>query len=468
MQHIAVIGGGLSGTLVTMQLIRQAKRPLHISIFDQHAQFQTGIAYAKSGFRHLLNVAAGKMSAWPEQPLHFVQWLQRQPAYLHVESELLAQTYQPRALYGQYLQQQWQQTLVEAERKNIQLQLSAQPVLTLKTLPSAVALTSPLGEHQFSSVVIATGNELPRHPLPPQSGLAEITGYQQDPWQARDIQQLLTGSAATSLNAESRILILGNGLTMVDTVLALRQAGIRAPMMSLSPHGYGMLPHRVSAVTLADFAGTLGTNPSLRQALRLFNQQRKQLRQLGISAEGLVDSIRPYSQLWWRGFTIAEKQIFFRKLRHLWGVARHRLPLQVHDQIQQLRLQGALDVRAGRLLRCQQSDHGIDVWFVAKGQTEPEYRQVDRIINCTGPESSYPRLTHHLLANAIADGELAAGPLELGLAACPRSLALKNGCGDIHPRLFGIGPVLRGELWETTALNEIRQQAQQLAGQILE
>lgn len=468
MQHIAVIGGGLSGTLVAMQLVRQAKRPIHISIFDQHAQFQTGIAYAASAFRHLLNVAASKMSAWPEQPLHFVQWLQQQPAYLYVDAELLAQTYQPRALYGQYLQQQWQQTLVESASKDIQLQLIPEPVLSLKTQPSIVLLASPSGEQQFSAVVIATGNELPRHPLPPQSGLTDIAGYQQDPWHVRDIQHLLTGSAAASLDAESRILILGNGLTMVDTVLALRQAGVRAPIMSLSPHGYGMLPHRVSAVKLADFAGTLGTNPSLRQALRLFNQQRKQLRQLGISAEGLVDNIRPYSQLWWRGFTTAEKQIFFKKLRHLWGVARHRLPLQIHDQIQQLRLHGALEVRAGRLLRCQQNDNGIDIWLSAKGQTEPEHRQVDRIINCTGPESSYPRLANHLLANAIANGELAAGPLELGLAACPHSLALKNGCGDIHPRLFGIGSVLRGELWETTALNEIRQQAQQLASQILE
>ena len=467
MQRIALIGGGLSGTLVAMQLVRQAQQPLHISIFDQHAQFQTGIAYAPSEAQHLLNVAAGKMSAWPEQPRHFVQWLQQQPAFIHVSPELLAQTFQPRALYGQYLQQQWQHTLEEANQKNLQVQLHPLPVMDLKTTAATVTLTSPMGEQQFTAVVIATGNQLPRHPLPPSSGLTKLAGYQQNPWQVADIQHGSAETSASLLTPASRILILGNGLTMVDTVLALRQAGLRAPIISLSPHGYGMLPHRLSAVPLADFAGTLGTNPRLRQALRLFNQQRKQLRQLGISAEGLVDNIRPYSQLWWRGFTTAEKQFFFRKLRHLWGVARHRLPMQIHDQIQQLRLQGVLEVKAGRLLRFQQNDDGIDVWLMIKGQSEPEHRQVDRIINCTGPENSYHRLSNHLLARAIADGELSSGPLELGLAACPATLALKNGHGDIHQRLFGIGSVLRGELWETTALNEIRQQAQQLAGQLL-
>lgn len=467
MQHIAMIGGGVAGTLVAMHLVRQALRPLCITLFDQRAQFQTGIAYAQSDFRHLLNVAAGKMSAWPDQPLHFVKWLQQQPAYANIDAALLAQTYLPRALYGQYLQQQWQQTVQEASSKNIQLQLLAVSVTKLSVLPASIALSSAQGEQQFDAVVIATGNELPRPPLPASSGLTAMAGYQHNPWQAFTITHSNTQSTAKPLQPDSRVLILGNGLTMVDTVLALRQAGVRSPIMSLSPHGYGMLPHRVSAVKLPDFASALGEQPSLRQALHLFNQQRKQLRQLGISAEGLVDNLRPYSQLWWRGFSTAEKQFFFKKLRHLWGVARHRLPLQIHDQIQQLRLQGALEVRAGRLLSCQQHDSGIDVRFIAKDQTVPELRQVDHIINCTGPETCYPQLANHLLATAITEGVLASGPLELGLAACPTSLALKNSSGDIHPRLFGIGSVLRGELWETTALNEIRQQAQQLAGQLL-
>lgn len=498
MQKVAIIGGGLAGTLLAMQCIRQAQQSLHIELFDQAAQFQTGIAYADSGFPHLLNVAAGKMSAWPEQPMHFVDWLQQQPAYAEINAQILAQSYLPRALFGQYLQHQWQQSLVEAASKQIEVQLSAVAITHIQVLPEAIELTSAQGLQQYQTAVVATGNELPRHPLPTESGITKLPGYQHNPWQMPSVNRLPAdtfqhdtfnhqianhqianqhianqhvthgkGGSATELHQHSRVLILGNGLTMVDTVLALRQSGLRQPIMSLSPHGYGMLPHRQAQITLPDFASLLDTNPSLRQVLQLFNQQRKRWRQLGLSAEGLVDSLRPYSQKLWHGFSAKEKQFFFKKLRHMWGVARHRLPMQIHDQIQQLRLQGALEVKAGTLLHCQPCEQGIDIWIRIKGNPEPEQLQVDRIINCTGPEHCFSNLPSHFLASAIANGTLAAGPLNLGLAACPQTLALKNAAGERHQQLYGMGSVLRGELWETTALNEIRQQAQQLAAQIL-
>lgn len=474
MQQVAIIGGGAAGTLVAMQLIRQAHQPLQIRIFDQAAQFQTGVAYAPSDFSQLLNVAASRMSAWPEQSNHFVEWVQQQPAYCAIDTDILAQSYLPRSLYGQYLKQQWQLSLSEAAGKGIEVALLPVAVTRLQILPAMIALTHVQGDEQFHAVVIATGNELPRHPLPPHSGLTDLPGYQQNPWCQFAIKSSPAHnpceqtSAVPPQRAHCRVLILGNGLTMVDTVLALRQQGVRCPIISLSPHGYGMLPHRQALAKAPDLGHVFAEKPGLRQVLRLFNTQRKQWRQLGVSAEGLVDSLRPYSQQLWSGFSNKEKQLFFKKLRHLWGVARHRLPMQIHDQIQQLRLQGALEVKAGSLLRCQATAQGIDIWMQLKGHSEPEYRQVDRIINCTGPEHNFTRLPSHFLAKAIADQWLAVGPLDLGLAACPTTFALKNATGTPYSQLFGIGSVLRGELWETTALNEIRQQAKQVATQILQ
>ena len=153
MQKVAIIGGGLAGTLLAMQCIRQAQQSLHIELFDQAAQFQTGIAYADSGFPHLLNVAAGKMSAWPEQPMHFVDWLQQQPAYAEINAQILAQSYLPRALFGQYLQHQWQQSLVEAASKQIEVQLSAVAITNIQVLPEAIELTSAQGLQQYQTAV---------------------------------------------------------------------------------------------------------------------------------------------------------------------------------------------------------------------------------------------------------------------------------------------------------------------------
>ena len=89
------------------------------------------------------------------------------------------------------------------------------------------------------------------------------------------------------------------------------------------------------------------------------------------------------------------------------------------------------------------------------------------LINGTGPEVDYRRIPDHLLGHAISNGVFAAGPLGLGLAADSGTLQLKNASGRVYPHIFALGSVLRGELWESTALHEIRQQAQQVAQSLL-
>jgi uncharacterized NAD(P)/FAD-binding protein YdhS len=45
--------------------------------------------------------------------------------------------------------------------------------------------------------------------------------------------------------------------------------------------------------------------------------------------------------------------------------------------------------------------------------------------------------------------------------------ALIDRAGRLHENLFAMGPLLKGSLWETTAVPEIRMQAQVLADQLL-
>lgn len=461
MQNIAIVGGGIAGISVAIQLINLAKPGLLLTIFDKTGQFGRGLAYQPRQVAHLLNVPAGKMSLDPVKPDDFLQWLAQQPAFAADEPAVLAQAYLPRALFGNYVAQRWQEAQTRAAQQGVQVVLRPQAVTALDLATPAVPQLQSDGQWlSFSALVLACGNELPRHPAGLQA-LTEHPAYVQNPW---------SDTWLANLKPDSKVLILGNGLTMVDTLLSLRAAGLKTPVLSVSPHGYGMLPHRHPGLQLRQFSEGLPEQASLRQLLRLFNRARHQVRRLGISAEPLIDALRPHTQRYWQQFSMAEKTLFMRRLRHLWGVARHRVPLHLHDQLQQQRLYGLLEVHAGQVVQARAAGEQLNLQICSRVHRDVAAQtfdyQSDFVINCTGPEQDYRKLAGHPLQQAIAAGALAAGPLGLGLAADVTSLRLKDGNGAVYPAVYAIGALLRGELWESTALHEIRQQAQLIASVI--
>ena len=75
------------------------------------------------------------------------------------------------------------------------------------------------------------------------------------------------------------------------------------------------------------------------------------------------------------------------------------------------------------------------------------------------------RSEHRLISQLLTNAHIAADPFGLGVQANPDG-QLQH--GDAYwPNLFAIGSLLRGTLWESTAMPEIRQQARHLADQLL-
>ena len=73
---IAIIGGGVSGALTAFHLVRQEAQA-RVILIDQRPDLGLGLAYSTPSLRHLLNVPAGKISALPDQPDHFLNWLRK-------------------------------------------------------------------------------------------------------------------------------------------------------------------------------------------------------------------------------------------------------------------------------------------------------------------------------------------------------------------------------------------------------
>ena len=113
------------------------------------------------------------------------------------------------------------------------------------------------------------------------------------------------------------------------------------------------------------------------------------------------------------------------------------------------------------------SDKGLLVTYFDKKENLHKTLLVSRAINCTGPETDLSKAQGHFLNLCFEGGMLTQDPLKLGIVADIQSFEVLDAKGRKQTDLFTLGSLLKGELWESTAVNELRQQAAALARQLL-
>ena len=74
-RRIGIVGAGFTGTLLSVYLMRLAQEPVHLFLVERRGDFGRGVAYSTGNSGHLLNVRAFNMSAYPDDPKHFLRWL---------------------------------------------------------------------------------------------------------------------------------------------------------------------------------------------------------------------------------------------------------------------------------------------------------------------------------------------------------------------------------------------------------
>jgi uncharacterized NAD(P)/FAD-binding protein YdhS len=458
-KHIVIVGGGFCGTMTAVNLIRNATCPLKITIVNSGAPFRRGVAFISYSETHLLNVAAGKMSAFPDDAAHFTNWVHSKDEYSGFETGLLEETYLPRNLYGEYLLHIWDATLA-SKKNDIEVSIIEDTVIDLEYTGTGINILLEKKPHFAADyAVLATGNALPRNPEIKNMSYYSSPSYYKNPWNI---------NAVSNLHKGLDVLIIGNGLTMVDTVIGLIENGFTKKIYSLSTNGFGVLPHRHFGLVYKGLVEELEEPYELSKLFKLIHKHIKKVRKLGISAGPVIDSIRPYSQKIWQSFTDEEKKKFLKKLRYLWGVARHRLPILIYDIIKDLRINGQLLIYEGKLIDIEESDRGVTVTFYNGKEKRNESILVERVINCTGPETSIYKTLNPLLRNLAEKGIISSDPLELGINADISTYHIINAKGQKSGTIFTLGTNLKGLLWETIAVPELRVQSQQLSKILLE
>lgn len=460
MKKIGIIGGGFSGTMLAVHLVEKADSPLEIILINEKQTLHRGIAYSPYSDKHLLNVVASRMSAFAERENHFLDWVIDNTDILNKDKSLIAGSFLPRKIYGDYLCAIWENTVKTATRKGISLKVENAEVTQLEKAGERVDLSLFGGKVlRVDYCVIASGNLLPGNPNIKNKSFFTSPNYFQNPWRLASVQ---------NLNNDLPVLIIGNGLTMVDTVLGLLENGFKGEIYSISPNGFNILPHRHSGEKYTHLVEELHDDLTLLDLVKLVNKHIKRVRTYGISAEPVIDSMRPYTQIIWKRFTVKEKKLFMARLRHLWGVARHRIPLHTHDSIQQLRIENKLMIKAGKIIAIAEDASGITVSYFDKKDHTARQLKVGRVINCTGPQTNLEHIDNHFLKTCLNQGMIKQDALKLGISTNPDTFQVISATGEPHQNIFTLGSTLKGELWETTAVNELRVQTERLAERLVD
>ena len=107
--HILIIGGGLSGTMLAVQLLRLPGQRT-IVIVEPRTELGRGEAYSAVELGHTLNGNAARMSVDPDNPDDLTQWLTAHIAAggwpeSAEQAVPISELFPPRGLFGVYVQQ---------------------------------------------------------------------------------------------------------------------------------------------------------------------------------------------------------------------------------------------------------------------------------------------------------------------------------------------------------------------------
>lgn len=234
-QKIAVVGGGSVGVAYLTQLIEQAVREglsgrLEVLLFEAQPSTGPGYAYQADVECNLLNTRADAMSAVADNKRHFIEWLNRQGARHAADfpdTVIDEHAFLPRSLFGRYLAEHYEQTIALAREHAIEVTRIAATVTDLICLSDRRPCvdTDSGAAYVVDRVVLCVGNL-------PSTNFAHLQGkpgFFHSPYPSRDIVRNIPLTAP--------VCVLGTGLSAIDAVIALVEAGHRGKIIMASRNG---------------------------------------------------------------------------------------------------------------------------------------------------------------------------------------------------------------------------------------
>lgn len=324
---------------------------------EKRAAFGPGIAYSTSLPDHLLNVSAMGMSALADDPEHFWRWLRGKG----LAKQEASPVYAPRSVYGLYLQK----LLVEiAERERGPIRVVQEEGISVSPTPAGVELRLANGTSIVGHVAVLA------------------TGHDEEPASEQGFAVRIGSAVDTQIDLDSRVLILGTGLSMVDAWLTLEHRGHRDEIVAVSRRGLLPSPHRKGSLIRLDSADILlGTE--LSYFVGWFRDLVRATEKAGGNWRDVVDGLRPFNQRIWQSWPVSAKRRFLEHTEAWWDIHRHRMAPEIHARISEAVRSGRLRLIAGRVLGAHREGRTLTANLQLRQSQAVENLEVAVAYDCT-------------------------------------------------------------------------------------
>ncbi|MCW2972161.1 MAG: FAD-dependent pyridine nucleotide-disulfide oxidoreductase, partial [Thermoleophilia bacterium] len=401
---------------------------------------------------HRLNVPAARLGTSDATPAEFTEWLRARDA--DPEREPFA----TRSAYGAFLEAQLASAAEASRAVGGVLECRSDRVddITHAGALEAVRLADASIVHA-DAVVLAIG---PPTAVADPVLLPDSAQSFASPWERGALDAPSPGSS---------ILLRGAGLTAIDAALALLGAepDLHVTLVSRS----GELPRAHAAgdhtpMTWAEEPAWLADRSSL--TWDVVRRAAIELARAHVAGGGderdLVDAVRPRVASLWQRLGAEEQRRFLERDLRTWDVRRHRMAPVVATRLTELLDAGSIVPVTGHVAHVRQVEGGYEVEL--RGAAD-QLLVVQRIIDCTGFGRTDRRQHGSLLDTLVAHGRAVPDAHGLGVRS-DEFARVTDANGQVQERLVVIGALRRGEVWESTAIPEIRTQAERLAEDLLE
>lgn len=452
MKRITIVGAGFCGTMTAVHLLQRSRTPLHIRLVDRNeTQVGRGVAYSTEEPCHLLNVPAGRMSAFPTDPDHFLRWANAHRKDSGAAPRLSAvtpDTYLPRKLYGDYLAELLRDAIAQRGHHTVDTVLDE--VTGMDTLAdSTIAVqTASGGQWQADACVLALGNPIPGTPNEWSAAFTGSRRYCGNPWSKELLPALLQASSC---------LLLGCGLTTLDVIASLEHHRYQGTIHTISRRGLVPLPHTTKRHPLPGLpTEIMQASGDLRRLLNRVRALAEQSSDGDGGWQAVIDALRAHTPSLWRALGIAQQKQFIRHVRRYWDHHRHRVAPPIRATFDRLVATGQVRLHRGRIEAVTDRSFpsgGVDV-LLRTGGGAMRALSVDYVVNCTGPAALSRSINQPLFNSLTSLYPEVADPLGLGFTA-DADMRLPGAPG--RAPIFSVGPPVKGALWECTAVPECRQ-----------
>ncbi len=444
LKSFIIVGGGASGVLIAAQLLKRSSET-NIRIFERSGNIGAGIAYSTQNPNHLLNVRASNMSAFADEPDHFLNWLQSRSG-VNKNQKWDAHSFAPRCVYHLYLNDLLKPYL-EADTPRILIENAEVSDIAYEGRQPHVE-TVDGRSFLADATIIATGNE---------ASIATSGRFVTEYW---------SSNGYFNIPSENSVAIFGTGLSMVDSVISLLDRGHTGEIHAISRRGLVPAAHAPSDPFSIE-AGSLPIADGLPALIRIVRKMISHCEAEGKNWRSVMDALRPHTKNIWKRLPIRQRQSFLRHLRPWWDVHRHRMAPAIAQRIEAAQQSGQLTITAAHLLSVKNRGQQIAVRYRERHATKDTELDVQSIIDCRGGSTRFSTTRNSALISLMENGLGKPDALDLGLDVTA-DLQLLNARGEPSGPIFAIGPVTKGIFWEVTAVPDIRAQVAQLAETLLE